>query len=171
MSTQDNYTNTIRQSQEAWTGALETITQNVQNAFGQSGKSFGVTDPNAAIDQVFDFWKQTLESQREIAKQLIGLSVAAGQKVREQTESVGTAIREQAESAGTAIREQSESVARASREQAEAAEKAERDRAAQKYEPLTKEALQDELGRRNLPKTGNVDELRDRLIEDDNKKK
>jgi len=169
MSTHDDYTNTIRRSQEAWSGALETFAQNVQNAFGQSGKSFGVTDPSAAIDQAFDFWQQTLESQREMTKQFVGISVAAGKKAREQTESIGTAIREQAESAGTAIREKTESVARAAREQAKAADGAERDRAAKKYEPLTKEALQDELGRRNLPKSGNVDELRDRLIADDTK--
>lgn len=169
MTIQDQYTSTIRQSQEAWAGAIQTLTDNMQNAFGQSAKSWATPDPTAAIDQVFDFWKQTLEVQREAIKQLVSVTVATGETVRTQAESVGTAIREQAESAGAALREQVESVAQAARQQAETADRAAHDQAAKKYEALTKDELQDELGRRNLPKTGNVEELRERLVAHDQK--
>src|SRR6185437_14732200 len=67
-----------------------------------------------------------------------------------------------AEAAGTlsgAVREQAES------EQARHA----RDKARERYEGLTKAELSDRLDQRNLPKTGNVDELVERLVEADSK--
>jgi hypothetical protein len=42
-----------------------------------------------------------------------------------------------------------------------------RDAAADRYREMTKVELADELGRRDLVKSGNVDELRERLIADD----
>jgi hypothetical protein len=39
--------------------------------------------------------------------------------------------------------------------------------ATKKYDDLTKAELQEELGARDLPKTGTVDELRERLVSDD----
>ena len=44
-----------------------------------------------------------------------------------------------------------------------------RDQARQRYEGLTKAELSDQLAARDLPKTGNVDELTERLIEADSK--
>ena len=39
-----------------------------------------------------------------------------------------------------------------------------------RYEGLTKAQLSDQLAGRNLPKTGTVEELTERLIEDDNRR-
>jgi hypothetical protein len=154
VSMQDQYTNTVRQTQEAWAGIVESLTDNVQ-AFTKSAPVTTI-DPTTAIDQVFDFWATTLEAQREILKQIAGASVAAGERVRSQAEQLGSVVREQGQSVKQAVREQ-----------AEAAERAERERVISKYEDLTKAELQDELAGRDLPKTGNVDELRERLIADD----
>ena len=44
-----------------------------------------------------------------------------------------------------------------------------RDQARQRYEGLTKAELSDQLAERDLPKTGNVDELTERLIAADSK--
>jgi hypothetical protein len=41
--------------------------------------------------------------------------------------------------------------------------------ARERYEDLTKAELNDLLDQRNLPKTGNVDELVERLVEADSK--
>ena len=54
---------------------------------------------------------------------------------------------------------------KAEREQARQAH----DQARERYEGLTKAELSDQLAERNLPKTGNVDELTQRLIEADSK--
>ena len=118
----------------------------------QPTKFFGYVDPNETIDQVFDFWEKSLEVQRDIAKQLVGASISAGEKVREQAESVGAAMRQQADTVTATLQSAADAV---------------RVRAGKSYDDLTKAELQDELGARDLPKTGNVDELRERLVADD----
>ena len=167
MSIQDQYTSTVKQTQDAWVGIVESLTGNLQSfgtvpGFGKQSP-FAVVDPNEAIDQVFDFWEKTLEAQREVAKQLVGVTVAAGERVRTQAEQLGSVVREQAETVTSAAFEQAQAV----REQAAAVRKAERAEVAAQYEDLTKAELQDELASRELPKTGNVDELRARLVADD----
>jgi hypothetical protein len=93
-------------------------------------------------------------------------------------------VREKAEAAGDIAREHAENAERAAREQAAKAEQAEKelarqaereharqahDRARQRYEGLTKAELSDLLAKRDLPKTGNIDELIERLVEADSK--
>jgi hypothetical protein len=162
MSIQDQYASTVRQTQEAWAGIVESLTDNAQ-ALTKSGNPVPTIDPTAAIDQVFDFWSKTLDAQREVLKQLAGASVAVGEQVRSHAEQVGSAVREQGENAKTAVREQTEAAKRAERQQ----ERAQRDQAAAKYDDLSKSELQDELANRGLVKSGNVDELRSRLVADD----
>jgi len=180
---QEQYTSAVRQTQETWAGIVDSVTDTLQKSTIVPGRSTGLFDPTAAIDQIFDFWGKALDVQREAAKQLAGVTLSLGDQVRSQAESVGTAVREQAESAKRLAREQVEVVEAAEREQARAAQAAEREKAAeqrekaarqreklaQKYEDYTKVELQEELAGRDLPKTGNVDELRDRLIADDQK--
>jgi len=67
------------------------------------------------------------------------------------------------------VREQAE---KAEQERAREARKAERQQARQareRYEGQTKAELSDQLAERDLPKTGNVDELIERLVEADTK--
>ena len=120
---------------------------------------------------------------------------AAGDIAREQAENAERAAREQAEKAEQELarqarqaeREQAakaEQAGRAAREQAERAEQelarharqAEREQARQahararaRYEGLTKAELSDLLAKRELPKTGNIDELVERLVEADSR--
>ncbi len=174
MSVSEQYANTVRQAQETMASMMESFASNTQKAFGQPVGPFGVVDPTAGIDQVFDFLGKTLEVQRDFAKKLAGVTASVGETVREQATSVGEAVREHTESVGELAREQTDSVQRAAQEQADSVKRAAQERAAQeqaakKYEQLAKVELADELDRRDLPKTGNVDELRARLIEDDRK--
>jgi hypothetical protein len=165
MTTQDKYTDTLRQAQEAWTAAA----QSLQKAFTQPVKPWGDTDPAAAIDQIFDFWEQSLSVQRELAKQLVGMTVATGESVRSQAKTIATTIQDQTEAAGAAIRQQVETVSAAARQQVEATEQAAHAEAVKQYDDLTKEELQEELARRSLPKTGKVNGLRERLVANDQK--
>ena len=73
----------------------------------------------------------------------------------------------QAEKAEEAAIDQAEEVVRAERAAARKAKKAAVDAAAERYQDMTKVELSDELASRELPKSGNVDELRDRLIASD----
>lgn len=155
MTMQEQYVSSVRQAQETWSGVAESFTENLQKSFGQVG-TFSVVDPYEAIDQLFDFWTKTLEVQRDVTKQLIGATMAVSDKVRSQAESIGAAVREQGESMQQSVRQQVESVQEAAHTQA-----------VKKYDDLTKVELQEELASRDLPKTGNVDELRERLVADD----
>ena len=164
MTVQQQYADILRQSQEAWTGAVENVTENVRATFTPT-PAWGTPNPTAAVDQVFDFWKKTLEIQHGIARQLVSASLATGESVRDQAAAVGEAVKDQAESVGALAREQVESILDAARKQAEDLQQ----EASRKYDPLTKEQLQEELAKRNLPKSGTVEELRDRLLADDQK--
>jgi hypothetical protein len=95
---------------------------------------------------------------------------SAADVAREMPASAGHVVHEQAAQAEQAVREQAE---KAGQERARQARKTERgqahDQARERYEGLTKAELSDRLAERDLPKTGNVDELTERLIEDDSK--
>jgi hypothetical protein len=86
------------------------------------------------------------------------------------------AEKEQAEKAEQAAREQAAKAERAEQELARQARQAEREharqahqRARQPYEGLPKAQLSDLLAKRDLPKTGNLDELIERLAEADSR--
>ncbi len=117
---------------------------------------------------------------------------SAGDIVREKAEAAGDIAREQAEQAEKELarqarqaeREQAVKAERATREQAAKAEQAEQElarqarqaereharqahqRARARYEGLPKAELSDLLAKRDLPKTGNIDELIERLVDD-----
>jgi hypothetical protein len=69
------------------------------------------------------------------------------------------------EKAEQAEQELARQARQAEREQARRAHK----RARERYEGLTKAELSDQLAKRELPKTGNVDDLIERLVEADSR--
>ena len=93
MTIQDQYIETFRQTQETWAEVVKSFTNDAQRTFGQPSPLFAFVDPNQTIDQVFDFWEKSLEAQRTVAKQLVGATISAGEKVREQVESVSAVVR------------------------------------------------------------------------------
>ena len=100
----------------------------------------------------------------------------AEQAEKELARQARPAEREQAEKAGRAAREQAAKAEQAEQELARQARQAEREHARQvhararaRYEGLTKAELSDLLAKRELPKTGNIDELIERLVEADSR--
>ena len=149
-----------------------------------------------AVERYFDLVQRTVDINRHLAVKcaeamgtLSGVirekTESAGDLVREKAEVAGNVVREQAEKAEQAALEQAEKAERAIRQQAEQAEQAEKElarrarqaqreqarrahkRARERYEGRTKAELSDQLAKRELPKTGNVDELIERLVEAD----
>jgi hypothetical protein len=168
MTIQDKYIETFRQTQETWADVVKSFTNDTPWTFGQPSPLFSsYIDPTKAIDQAFDFWEKSLEAQRTIVKQLVGATISAGEKVREQVESVSALARQNADSFSQALREQADTVTSTLQSAADSVREQAADQAAKTYDDLNKAELQDELGARNLPKTGNVDELRTRLVADD----
>ena len=100
----------------------------------------------------------------------------ADQAEKELARRARQAEREQAAKAGRAAREQAAKAEQAEQELARRARQAEREQARQahararaRYEGLTKAELSDLLAQRDLPKTGNIDELIERLVEADSR--
>ena len=151
-----------------------------------------------AVERYFDLVQRTVDINRHLTVRWVGAVGTLSGAVRERAESAGDEVRERAESAGDAVREKAdraeqaahEQASQAAREQASQAEKAEKaekelarearkaereqarqahDKARQRYEGLTKAELGDLLAERELPKSGNVDELIERLVEADTK--
>ncbi len=130
----------------------------------------------SVVERYFEFVQRTVDINRDLT---IKWAEAAGMlsgAVREQAESVGGLVREQVESARDLVHEQAAKAEQAEKELAREARKAEREqdrhahnKARERYEGLTKAELSDLLDQRDLPKTGNVDELVERLVEADSK--
>jgi hypothetical protein len=175
MTVQDEFATTLRQTQDAWISAAESWTQNLQRFAPQTLVApFGVGDATAVIDQFFDFTERLLDVNREYAKNLAGAVTAFGGAVRQHVDSVGEVVRGQAQATTDIAKEQVERAEQEEREQARQAKRAEQEQARQakqaareRYEGWTKAELAEELGNRDLPKTGTVDELRERLVEAD----
>ncbi len=133
-----------------------------------------------AVERYFNVVQVTVDINRylavkwvQAAGRLTGVArdqaESAADVVRKMPASVGHAVHEQAAQAEQAVHGQAE---QAERERARQARKAEREQARQareRYEGQTKAELSDQLAERELPKTGNLDELIERLVEADTK--
>jgi hypothetical protein len=152
-----------------------------------------------AVERYFALVQRTVDINRRLTvkwAQTVGTLSGA---VREKAEPAGDPVREKAEAADIAMREQAEKAQQVALEQAKKAEQAEKGlaqaareraekglarqgrqaereqarrahkKARERYEGLTKAQLSDQLTKRELPKTGNVDALIERLVEADSK--
>jgi hypothetical protein len=140
-----------------------------------------------AVERYFELVQRTVDINRRLTvrwAQAVGTLSGA---VREKAESAGDRVREKAEAADNVMREQADKAQQAALEQVNKAEQAEKrlarqarqaqreqarrahKKARERYEGLTKAELSDQLAKRELPKTGNVDALIERLVDADSK--
>jgi hypothetical protein len=131
-----------------------------------------------------DVVRDKAEAAGDIAREQ---AVKAERAAREQAAKIEQAEKELARQARQAEREQAVKAEQAAHEQAAKADQAEKElarqarqaerehtrraheRARQPYEGLSKAQLGDQLAKRGLPKTGNIDELIERLVEADSR--
>ncbi len=171
--------NAVDKTADVWTEGARAVT----------GRLFGLpqVDLIPAVERYFDLVQRTVDINRRLAVRSAEAAATLSGAVREKAESAGDVVRERAEAAGDIAREQAEKAERAAREQAAKAEQAEKELARQarqaereharqaharahaRYEGLPKAELSDLLAKRDLPKTGNIDELIERLVEADSK--
>jgi hypothetical protein len=168
--------NAVEKTADVWTEGARTVTDRL----------FGLpqVDLVPAVERYFDLVQRTVDINRRLAVMWAEAAGTLSGVVREKAGSAGDVVREKAEAAGDIAREQAENAERVASEQAAKAEQelarqarqAEREharqaheRARQRYEGLSKAELSDLLAKRDLPKTGNIDELIERLVEADSK--
>ena len=179
-----HYSDTASQARHAADKAADVWTQGARGVTGLIPRLPQI-DLVPAVERYFAVVQLTVDINRyltvkwvQAAGRLTGVvreqAESAADGVREMPASVGHVVHEQAAKAEHAVREQAVKAEQAEQERARQARKAEReqarqahDRARERYEGLTKAELSDQLAARDLPKTGNVDELTERLIEDD----
>jgi hypothetical protein len=165
--------NAAEKTADFWTQGARTVTDLVPG--------LPQVDLVPAVERYFDLVQQTVDINRHLAVRWAEAVGTLSGVVREKTESAGDLVREKAEKAEQAALEQAAKAEQAAREQAEQAQKerarqAEREqarrahkKARERYEGRTKAELSDQLAKRGLPKTGNVDELIERLVEADSR--
>jgi hypothetical protein len=170
------YSAAAGQASEATERAAELWTQGVGKLTDRLPALLPQIDLVPAIDRYFDFVQRAVTMNRSIAVEWAQAVSALSGAARERAASAGEVVRERAESFERAASEQAEKAEKAQEELAREARRIERQNARQahekaraRYEGMTKAELSDLLVKRDLPKTGNVDELVERLVEADGK--
>jgi hypothetical protein len=168
--------NAVEKTADVWTDSARTVTDRLPG--------LPQVDLVPAVERYFDLVQRTVDINRRLAVRWAEAAGTLSGVVREKAESAGDVVRDKAEAAGDIAREQAVKAEQAAREQAEKADQAEKElarqaareqarqaheRARQHYEGLSKAQLSDLLAKRDLPKTGNVDELIERLVEADSR--
>jgi hypothetical protein len=180
------YSAVASQASEAVEKAADSWTQGMRRVTGLF-PALPMVDLVPAVERYFDLVQRAVDINRDITVRWAQAAGTLTGAVREQAESAGQVVRERAESAGEIMRERAESFEAAAAEQAAKAEQAEKEmalearrvereqarqahqQARERYEGLTKAELSDLLAKRGLPKSGNVPELIERLVEADGK--
>ena len=192
MTSATDFAATTRNAQTAFTTTLDSWKDGLTSVADQfraipSVGTLPQVDVTEAVERQFAFIQQIVDLNHQYARQLAEVANTLTGATRSQIESVGSVVRDQITSASEvartgadkvedAAREQADKAEQAEREQAREAAKAERqeqkqaaDKARERYENLTKAELSEQAAKRDLPKTGTVDELVARLVEDDTK--
>jgi hypothetical protein len=80
---QEQYTEIIKQGQDAVLTAVDAWTKNVQEAFAQVPAVPVPFDVNQVIDQVYDFAGKLLAAQRDVTKKLVDAAALVPEALRE----------------------------------------------------------------------------------------
>jgi hypothetical protein len=162
-------TGTVEKMTDFWTQGSQKLGEYLPSGLPQM-------DLIPVVERYFELVQRTVDISRDLTLKWAEAAGTLSGVVREQAESVGGMVREQAESARGFVHEQADKAEQAEKDLAREARKVEReqarrahDKARERYEGLTKAELSDRLEQRDLPKTGTVDELVERLVEADSK--
>jgi hypothetical protein len=183
----DQYSATASQAAGTVEKIIDFWTQGTRTLSNSGLPGLPQVDMIPAVERYFEFVQRTIDISRDLTLKWAEAGNVLSGVLREQAESVGGLVREQAETTRDLVHEQADRAEQVARQQAEKTEQAERElarevrkaerdqarqvheKARERYEGKTKTELSDLLDQRNLPKTGNVDELIERLVEADTK--
>ncbi len=167
-------------SVSSWKQGAKTFTEQANVAAKMP--TMDLTQP---VARYFDFVQKTVDMNRDLATRWAELVTSMTGTVRDQAEKVSSIVKDQTDNAANVATESAKKTEEVAQEQAEMAENAEKEqqrlarqaeraaaeeahaKAREPYEELTKAELSDQLTERGLPKSGNVDELIERLVSAD----
>jgi gas vesicle protein len=170
----DDYAANARRADSVLTAAMESWKNGLDFVTSQfrAVPSFGNlphVDATEAVERQFAFIQQIVELNHQYARQLAEVANTLTGATRQQLGSVSGAVRDQVQSVADTARSNVDNLQQTVRDTERQERKQARDTARERYQSLTKNELADEAGKRDLPKTGTVDELVDRLVTDDTK--
>jgi hypothetical protein len=178
------YSAVVSQASEAAGKAADSWTQGVRR-LTDLFPAVPQVDLVPVVERYFDLVQRAVDVNRDITVRWAHAAGTLTGVAREKAQSAGQVARERAESAGDVVHERAESFEQTASQQADEADQAtkelvrearrmEREHARQvhqqareRYEGLTKAELSKQLAQRDLPKTGTVNELIERLVEAD----
>jgi hypothetical protein len=186
----DQYTDNAHRAETAAAKVTDAWAEGIKKAseqFRTPTLPYLPTDPTVFVQQWFDFTDRLAKVNREYVVHLSSVVNELNGAVRQHMEGLSEAVRDQVQSVSNTAKDQLAKVADAQREQVEQAERIEREQirevraaerqkarqerqaAQERYQDLNKSELSEELARRELPKTGTIDELVERLVDADTK--
>lgn len=188
MTSKEPYTAAASQARKVTETATEAWKEGAKKLTDQVGgiPQLPQVDLNQPVERYFEFVQKTVDLNRDLATrwaELVNTMTGAAreraesfsQVIKDQADTLAGLAAQQAEKGEQAAQDQAQRVEEAEKEQARKARQAERaeakqqrEKAREPYQDLTKAELSDKLAQRDLPKTGNRDELIDRLVESDN---
>ena len=157
---------------EAWRNGAKTFTDQLERV------RFPTIDLTEPVTRYFDSVQRAVDFNRDLATRWAELVTTLSGSVREQATKVTSIVTDQtntiadlaikqAEKGEQVASKQADTVEQAKREQEAQIEDAKKEQAREPYAGLTKAELADQLAARGLPKTGNVEQLIERLISAD----
>ena len=191
------YTAVASQARQATEKSVEVFRNSAKTFTDQLDQfKIPTVDLTEPVTRYFEYVQKAVDLNRDLATKWAELVTNLSGSVREQAEKVTGIVKDQtntvadltvkqAEKAEQTAKEQADKVEQAKRELIEEAEEAEKaqvreakrieraeakkaqEQAREAYEGLTKAALSDQLAERGLPKTGNIDDLIERLVSAD----
>jgi hypothetical protein len=184
MTSTDTFTALNGQAGPATEKTAEVVKQGVHQYTERAGDlvaQLPKVDLTEGVARYFQFVQQAVDLQRDLATTWAELLTSMSGSLREQAGSFSHLLTEETDKAAELTTQQAENLEQTAREQADKVEQAEKEltreakrtqreqakNAAEqtraRYEGLTKAELAAQLAERGLPKTGNVDELVERL--------
>jgi len=187
MTSTESYTAVATKAREATEKSVESWKQGAKTFTDQANvvAKMPAVDLTQPVARYFDFVQKSVDLNRDLATRWAELVTSMTGTVREQAEKVSSIVKDQTDRAADVATESAHKAEELAQEQADLAEKAEKEqerlarqaeraaareakaKAREPYEELTKAELSDQLAERGLPKSGNVEELIERLVSAD----
>ena len=158
------------QARQATEKTTEVFKQNVHQATERAEDlvaQLPKVNLSEGIERYYEFVQKAVDLQRDMATQWADLLTSMSGSLREQAESFGHVVTEQTDKVTDLTVKQTQKAEQAVQEQADTFEDAKKAKAREAYEGLTKAELTDQLAERGLPRTGNIEELIERLVTSD----
>ena len=186
-ATNGAYTAAAGRVREATEKSAETFKQGVEKFTEQANvvARMPEIDLTVPVARYFEYVQQSVDFHRDLATRWAEMVTSLYGTVREQADKVTGVVQDQVDAVAAGTVRQAQRAEEVANKQAAAAEEANREadrqakateraearrarkEAREQYEGLTKAELSDLLAERELPKSGTVDELRERLVSAD----